>query len=426
MPPSRKNGNEKPMTTRREMITTTGLATGAFIAGCDGTLHEARHRMLYRTLGKTNLRVSVVGFGSEWMERHTQEECDRVTRRCEARGINIIDVWTADPAVRDRIGASLKGHRDRWIIQGHIGTTWQNGKYVRTRDVAACRPAFDDLLRRLRTDHVEIGMVHCIDTPQEYADACSASFQAFLRELKASGKIRFVGISTHNPKAALDAVESGLVDVVMFSVNPAYDILPPIENVTDYYRDNAFDQALGGIAPERAAFYRACEARGVGVTVMKAYAGGRLFDAKRSPFQTPLTPVQCIHYALTRPAVATVLAGFDTAAHVDAAAHYAEATRRERDYASVLAKAPRHAYDGQCTYCGHCQPCKNGLDVAMIAKLYDLASAQPKVPDTVRRHYLSLAHHASECQKCHECEKRCPFHVKVAARNQLAAKLFGI
>lgn len=414
--------------TRREMISTTALAAaGSFVAGCGDAPQEKTHRaMRYRMLGQTGLRVSVVGFGSEWMERHTQEECDRVTRRCEERGINIIDIWSADPVVRDRIGNSLKGNRDRWIIQGHIGTTWQNGKYVRTREVEPCRVAFDDLLRRLRTDHVEIGMVHCIDTPQEYADACSAPFQAFLKELKASGKIRHVGISTHNPKAALDAVKSGLVDVVMFSVNPAYDILPPIEQVNSYYRDETFDKALGGIAPERAELYLACQARGVGITVMKAYAGGRLFDAKRSPFQTALTPVQCLHYALVRPAVASVLVGYDTVEHVDAAAHYVEATRSERDYASVLAKAPRHAYDGQCTYCGHCQPCKNGLDVAMIAKLYDLATMQPQIPDTVRRHYLSLPHHASECKACHECEKRCPFHVKVAERNKLAAKLFGV
>lgn len=112
----------------------------------------------------------------------------------------------------------------------------------------------------------------------------------------------------------------------------------------------------------------------MGLTVMKGFAGGRLFDAKRSPFGVALTPVQCIHYALTRPAVASILAGYDTPEHVDEAVSYETATETEKDYASVLASAPRHAYDGQCTYCGHCKPCPAGIDIAMVNKLYDLAS----------------------------------------------------
>ena len=87
---------------------------------------------------------------------------------------------------------------------------------------------------------------------------------------------------------------------------------------------------------------------------MKGFAGGRLFDAARSPFGVALTPVQCIHYALTRPAVASILAGFGDRSHIADAVRYETATDDEKDYASVLACAPRHAYFGQCTYCGHC------------------------------------------------------------------------
>ena len=212
----------------------------------------------------------------------------------------------------------------------------------------------------------------------------------------------------------------------MFSVNPAYDILPPIEEFMSYYKgDERYEAKLGGIAPERAELYRLCEENGVGLTVMKAYAGGRLFDAAQSPFRVALTPVQCLHYALTRPAAVTVLAGYDKPEHVEAAVAYCAATAAERDYASVLAKAPRHAYDGQCTYCGHCAPCSNGIDIAMVNKFYDLAVAQPEIPDSVRKHYLALKHHAGECSGCRRCEGRCPFKVKICERMQAAAKLFG-
>ena len=64
--------------------------------------------------------------------------------------------------------------------------------------------------------------------------------------------------------------------------------------------------------------YRVCEENDVGITVMKGFAGGRLFDEKRSPFGVSLTPVQCIHYALTRPAVCSIMCGYDTKEQVEA------------------------------------------------------------------------------------------------------------
>ena len=68
--------------------------------------------------------------------------------------------------------------------------------------------------------------------------------------------------------------------------------------------------------------YKVCEQNDVGITVMKGFAGGRLFDEKRSPFGVSLTPVQCIHYALTRPAVCSIMCGYDTKEQVDACLLY--------------------------------------------------------------------------------------------------------
>ena len=93
--------------------------------------------MRYRMLGKTGLKVSEIGLGGEWLERHNAEEVKAVVDRCAALGINILDCWMSEPNVRSNIGAALEGQREKWYIQGHIGSTWQNGQYVRTR--ARCR-----------------------------------------------------------------------------------------------------------------------------------------------------------------------------------------------------------------------------------------------------------------------------------------------
>ena len=135
--------------------------------------------------------------------------------------------------------------------------------------------------------------------------------------------------------------------------------------------------------------------------------------------------MQCIHYALTRPAVASIMAGFGEPSHVADACAYETADDAAKDYASVLAGAPRHAYFGQCTYCGHCAPCPSGIDIALVNKFYDLATMQDEVPAGVRAHYGSLDAAAADCIACRACEPRCPFGVPVAERMEKAAALFA-
>lgn len=390
--------------------------------------------MNYRRLGKTGLMVSEIGFGAEWMERHTEEECAEVAKECEKYGINLFDCWMSNPAVRSSLGNAIKGRRDKWYIQGHVGPVWENGQHTVTRDLEKCKRSFEDLLTRLGTDYVDLGMIHLVDNEEEWEYILTSPYLAYVKELLACGKIRHIGLSTHNPVIAKKAALSGFVEMILFTVNPAFDILPATEDVGSVLPASEdintlfvgkSDETLGGINPERAELYRICEQNDVGITVMKGFAGGRLFDAARSPFGVALTPVQCLHYCLTRPAVASVLAGYDTPEHVRESVNYETASEEEKDYASVLANAPRHAYRGQCTYCGHCKPCPMDIDIAMVNKLYDLAVMQPEIPASLRKHYESLEHTASECIGCRDCESRCPFGVNIAERMEKAAALFG-
>ena len=380
--------------------------------------------MRYRELGKTGLKVSEIGLGAEWLERHSEEEVQEVIACCESFGINILDCWMAEPGVRSKIGNALKGSREKWIIQGHFGSTWQNGQYVRTRDMDKVKEAFQDLLTRLQTDYIDLGMIHFVDEEAEFARIMEGEFLAYVKEQKEKGVIRHIGMSTHNPKVAKLAALSGEIEMILFSVNPAFDLLPASEDINTYFAEN-YQEDLQGIDPDRAELYQLCEQRGVGITVMKGYAGGRLFSPQTSPFGVALTPVQCIHYALTRPGVASILVGYDTPEHVKEAVAYETATEEETDYASVLANAPRHAYRGQCTYCGHCAPCPAGIDIAMVNKLYDLAMMQKEVPASLRAHYEELSANGKDCIGCGGCEERCPFGVPVAQRMKEAEALFA-
>ena len=379
--------------------------------------------MNYRRLGKTNLNVSEIGFGGEWLERHPEEHSIELIRHAGALGVNIIDCWMPDPKSRDIIGKAIADRRGQWIVQGHIGSTWQDGQYVRTREMDKVVPAFEDLLARIGGGYIDLGMIHYVDSREDWDVCMGTEYIDYVRDLHARGIIRHIGLSTHNPRIAAMAAETDFIEMILFSINPAFDMKPASEDLNTMF--DGYDAALSGIDPERAALYRLCEQRDVGITVMKGFFGGALFDAARSPFDVAFTPAQCIHYALTRPAVASILCGYDTTDQVDAAVAYETATPDERDYASVIAGAPVHAYRGQCTYCGHCKPCPMEIDIAMVNKFYDLAVQQDVVPESVRAHYLALGRTAADCIGCQSCEARCPFGVEIAARMEKAAALFG-
>ena len=157
---------------------------------------------------------------------------------------------------------------------------------------------------------------------------------------------------------------------------------------------------------------------------MKAFGGGDLLSEELSPAGKALTAVQCIHYALTRPAVASVMVGAHSVSELAASLAYVTADEEEKDYAAAFATFPRIRWEGHCMYCGHCAPCPVGIDVATVTKFLNLARAQGSVPETVREHYASLPHHAGECISCGACEQRCPFHVAIVENMRQAKEVF--
>ena len=381
--------------------------------------------MQYRTLGKTGLNVSVIGFGPEWIGGWEQERVDAMLRACEDAGVNIFDCWMPDPAIRAALGKAVEPHRDRWIIQGHIGSTWQDGQYVRSRELPQVKAAFDEQLRLLRTDYVDLGMIHYVDAVAEYESIMTGPFLAYVKELLAAGRIRHIGMSTHNPDVALLAANHPDIEMIMFSVNPAFDLLPASEDIETLFAET-YDENLRGMDPVRAELYATCERNDVGITVMKGFAGGRLLDAEKSPFGVALTPAQCVHYCLSRPSVCSVLGGFQSLDELNDALAYCSATPDELDYSEALAHAPAHAYFGNCIYCGHCQPCAVGIRIADANKFYDLAVVQDSVPDSVRSHYEAMDAHAGECIGCGICEPNCPFGVHIVEQMEKTRDLFGL
>ena len=382
--------------------------------------------MEYRKLGRTDITVSIIGIGGEGFETKNYIQCEEIVDCAMAQGINFFDLYNSNPEVRKNVGQALARYpREKYIIEGHLGTTWDKGQYRRTRNIREIKQSYSEFLRYMQIEYVDVGMIHYIDDEKDFFMVFQGEIMEYAKELKGKGIIRALGISTHNPDIALLAVQSGAIDVILFSTNPAYDMLPECVNVNILFEKSTFENRVyKGIDIKRQLLYKRCESEGIALTVMKGYAAGMLLSQSRSPFGRAMTPVQCLHYCLTRPGVASVMVGVFSSGQILDAVAYCKANETEKDYSMVLSQIPQRSFIGHCMYCGHCAPCTVQIDIATINKYLDLATDHDEVPETLINHYNLLAHKAGECIKCGQCMRNCPFGVNVISKMKHATEIF--
>jgi len=379
--------------------------------------------MLYREIGKTGRRASVIGLGCEHLDNKPYEQVKETVDAALECEINLLDVFMPGKAVRENIAKALGARRRDVMIQGHIGSTDINQQYDISRNLPTVQRYFEDLLRIF--GHIDFGMMFFIDSEDDYKGVFETGFADYVLKLKRDGDIGHIGFSSHNPLTAIRAINTGLPEMLMFSINPAFDMLPAGEYVFDHFDKGFGTELFRGIDPKRAELYKLCEQKQIGITVMKTLGAGKLISPEHTPFEKPLTVPQCIHYALTRPAVSSVMLGCQSRAEVLEAVRYLDMSDEERDYTAALGSL-RNDFWGNCVYCGHCQPCPAGIDIAAVNKYLDIARLdRANVPPMTRSHYQSLKATGKDCIACGNCEARCPFGVPVIQNMAEAAQLLG-
>ena len=365
--------------------------------------------MEYRQLphGNETEKFSVLGLGFGGIGTTPPEEIEAIVRKAMDHGINFFDMCTAG-ATYAPVGRAIAGRREQVFLQMHFGAVYdENGEYGWCRDFDTIRKTFLWELEQLNTDYADFGFLHCVDEESDFALLCEMGLLDYLKELKANGTVRHIGFSSHTPSVANKLLDTGLMDMMMFSINPAYDF------------EKGDEYGVGSVT-ERFALFQRCAREGVGISVMKPFFAGQLLSAAHSPFSQALTHTQCLQYALDRPGVLVVLPGVLTMAHLDQVLQFLDATEAERDY-SVVGTFTADTISGTCVYCNHCQPCPAGIDIGLVNKYYDLALAGDAI---AANHYTKLRVKADACLHCGHCESRCPFGVKQESRMDAICRYF--
>ena len=179
--------------------------------------------MQYRTLGKTGLKVSEIGFGawpiggSGYGATDDTESMKALDTAWEC-GINFYD--TADTYGHGHsetlIGKFLKGKaREEVVIASKAGWDFYHGGSKKNFDPDYLKFACDESLKRLGVEFIDVYQLH--NPPEDIirkGDALTA-----LAKLKQAGKIRFIGVSVHQDEDAGAAMDDGLVDTLQLVFN---------------------------------------------------------------------------------------------------------------------------------------------------------------------------------------------------------------
>lgn len=364
--------------------------------------------MEYRKLPHGDEMIGVLGLGMGGIQNSSDSEIEQTVRKAIEHGINFFDLCGGGRNVYEPFGRAIEGNRDKIYVQMHFGAVYNDKcEYGWSRNFNNIKKAVEWELKTLKTDYMDFGFLHCIDEDDDFDKLVSIGVFEHIKELKKQGVVRHIGFSSHTPSVANRILDTGGIDMIMFSINPAYDF-------------EKGDELGIGTVSERFALFRRCEAEGVGISVMKPFHAGKLLSANTSPFGAALTHYQCLQYVLDRPGVLAAVPGVRNLADLDELLGFIDASAEEKDY-SIIGTFSAEKIAGNCVYCNHCQPCPAGINIGLVNKYYDLALVGDKM---AVGHYDKLSVKADACIECGRCDRRCPFKVKQQSRMKEIANYF--
>lgn len=166
--------------------------------------------MDYRKLPHGNEQISVIGLGGGSLPEDIDKAAEIVSAAIDS-GINFFDLAPSYQPPFYAFAKAFAGRREKVLTQMHFGAVYGNGKYGWTQDLDKIKKQIAWNFETIGTDYTDFGFLHCIDTHEDLDKALApGGVWEYMKSLKAEGKIRHLGFSSHEPGIARRLLETGL------------------------------------------------------------------------------------------------------------------------------------------------------------------------------------------------------------------------
>ena len=311
-------------------------------------------------LGRTNLMVTRSGFGALPVQRVSFEEAKKILRKAYDNGINFFDTARAYSDSEEKIGYSLSDVRKDIII-----ATKSHAK-----DRKTLLKHLQISLKELKTDYVDILQLHNPSTLPDPEDP--EGLYAGLLEAKKKGLVRFIGITNHKIKNAMDAAASELYDTIQF----------PLSSLSADIDLRLIEE---------------CKKRNVGLIAMKALSGGLITNAASAfSFLRQFDNVVPI-WGMQRETELDEFISLEK-----------NPPPLDESMWSIINKDRTELSGDFCRSCGYCLPCPAGIEIPTCARISLLIRRAP-YEGFLEDSFKEKMELINNCIECGHCKNHCPY-----------------
>ncbi len=316
-------------------------------------------------LGRTNLTVKKLGWGSIPIQRVNEAQAVSVVQEAINLGVDLIDTARGYTTSEHRIGMAIKNAGKAVVLSSKSP--------VRTDKI------YDDVqesLRRLQVGKIHIYHLHNVSKAEDYEKVMGpgGAYEG-LKRAKAEGLIDHIGLTSHS----LDLLERVLQEDHFEVIMACYSFLEP--------------EAAGRIFP-------LARAKDVGVLAMKSFSGGVIEDSGVA-----------LRYVLSTPGIVPI-PGSETLARVRENWNIFAQGRPLSEEDEARIKVIRQQFDRQfCRRCDYCQPCSQGINIQLMMGIKSVIRRFGN-PDEIAW-VKGVAEKARDCSECGDCLPRCPYQLPI-------------
>lgn len=378
--------------------------------------------MLYRKLPKTGEEISALGYGTMRLPMIGEgdnmevdyEKAEKLIRTAYENGVNYFD--GAFIYLRQKneafMAKALKPVRDKVKIATKLPPDFVQAPEDFDK-------IFNTMIERLDDGYIDFFLMHGFQTFEAFDRLRKLGLEDFLERIKKSGKVRYVGFSSHSNEKQFEQI----ID--------AYDW--DFTQIQYNYLDTKMQAGTEGL--EYAA------KKGLGVMIMEPVRGGLLADIKDEKKlaligEESTAAEMALRFVLNRPEVTCVLSGMKTmnelTENIETASKYGIGNLSDEKLKDLedLAGMFRSQIPVGCTGCGYCMPCPFGVDIPQCFEAY-IESSITSFERGKGGYYQRTGkgsdkpRDASVCQKCGLCEKKCPQGIEIRKKLEELDKFFG-